>query len=75
MGGSSRPIVFCVRFMQPADNLVASSTEAERKRIIGDLACKHGLSKDRAQMLVDKFGTGRAGLEGAAQSLIERRRA
>ena len=37
--------------------------------IAGDLATTHGLSRDRAKMLVARSGIGREALEGAAQDL------
>lgn len=55
------------------DPLVVPSSVKQHGQIVGDLACKHGLSKERAQMLVDRFGIDRMDLEGAAQSLRERR--
>lgn len=58
---------------QAEDQLVASSSLKQRNQIVGDLACKHGLSRDRAQMLVDRFGIDRIDLEAAAQTLRERR--
>jgi hypothetical protein len=35
----------------------------------GDLAAKHKISHDRAQMLVDRFGDDEKGLEAAAESI------
>ena len=60
-----------MRLMDAADKLSAAASVEERNQIIRDLACKHGLSNDRAQMLVDRFGIGRLELEGAAQNLHE----
>ena len=57
-----------LRLMEAADAIVAGTTE-QRDTIVGDLATKHGLSPDRAMMLVARFGIGREALEGAAQDL------
>jgi hypothetical protein len=65
-----------LRLMASADAVVAASDEpqtAEMREqlahIVGDLAAKHGLSRDRAAMLVARFGIARDTLEGAAQNL------
>ena len=57
-----------LRLMEAADAIVAGTPE-QRNAIVGDLATKHGLSHDRAMMLVSRFGIGRDALEGAAQDL------
>ena len=66
-----------LRLMETADAITAvtaggirSADSAEQlAAIVGDLATKHGLSRDRATMLVARFGIGREALEGAAQDL------
>ena len=66
-----------LRLMETADAIVAATagtprdadTEQQLSAIVGDLAAKHGLSRDRAAMLVARFGIDRHTLEGAAQDL------
>ena len=66
-----------LRLMATADAIVAAThdqpptadTVEQLTHIVGDLAAKHGLSRDRAAMLVARFGIARETLEGAAQDL------
>ena len=44
-------------------------TARQRQQLIGDLAVKHGISVDRAQMLIDRFGNARRRLDCAAHEL------
>ena len=55
----------------PAGEDVLGRVQADKQTddLIGDLAVKHGLTRERARMLVDRFGAGREGLDGAAQNL------
>ncbi len=74
---SSAEIKHDLRLMATADAIVAKmgdeprtpETQAELAHVVGDLAAKHGLSRDRAAMLVARFGLGHDALEGAAQNL------
>ncbi len=67
-----------LRLMATADAIVAATADAPHSAetdeqlaaIVGDLAVKHGLSRDRAAMLVARFGIDRQALEGAAQDLL-----
>ncbi len=58
-----------LRLMAAADALSHAATPEEIGHIVDDLAAKHGLSSERAAMLVERFGIGRQTLEGAAQDL------
>ena len=66
-----------LRLMATADAIAAATageaqgadSAARLAAIVGDLATKHGLSPDRAMMLVARFGIGRQALEGAGQDL------
>ena len=75
---STAEIKHDLRLMAAADALRGASAEStaaepltsgQSSLLIGDLAVKHGLSVDRARMLVDRFGIGRRSLDGAAQDL------
>ena len=68
------------RLVAAADSLAPAETEgfqsntmsdAQLVAFVGDLATKHGLSVDRAQMLVDRFGIGQHSLDGAARGVGE----
>ena len=65
-----------LRLMATADAIVATTAEGrsadsdeQLAAIVGDLAAKHGLSHDRAAMLVTRFGIGRDAVEVAARHL------
>ena len=47
-----------LRMMAAADRLAAAATGQERALIVNELARKHKLTTDRAQMLADRFGIG-----------------
>ncbi len=57
-----------LRLMEAADAIIAGTPE-QRDAVVGDLATKHGLSRDRAMMLVARFGIGPEALDGAARNL------
>lgn len=69
-----------LRMMSAADDLIGAglltapspAPSQDAAHVSSDLARKHGISVDRAQMLVDRFGSNRHTLEGAAQSLRTR---
>ena len=48
-------------------------TDEDRRHVAGDLAVKHGISIERATMLVDRYGAARHALEAAAQTLQGRK--
>jgi hypothetical protein len=52
-------------------SLRSMSQQDRRSQIIGDLACKHDISRDRAEMLVDRYGISGLDLECAAQNVRE----
>ena len=54
------------------DNPEFAPTDESRRIVAGDLARKHGISIDRAGMLVDRLGSNRHTLDGAAQTLRDR---
>lgn len=58
-----------LRMMAAADALFDAEQTISLRHVVGDLAVKHNISRARAQMLVDRFGTNRASLESAAQDL------
>ncbi len=69
-----------LRLMAAAESLLTAEAEdfqsntmtsTQTAAFVGDLASKHGLSIDRAQMLVDRFGIGRHSLDGAAKGVRE----
>ena len=75
---STAEIKHDLRMMAAAGELVAATERAHEQNaltenasavLVGDLAAKHGLSLDRAQMLVDRFGVGRRNLDEAAVDL------
>ncbi len=76
---STAEIKHDLKLMESADAIVATlgdapmtpQLEADLAHVIGDLAAKHGLSRDRAAMLVARFGIGHDALESAAQDLLE----
>ena len=70
-----------LRLMAKADAIVATtagkgrSAESDEQlaAIVGDLAAEYGLSRDRAAMLVARFGISRQTLDVAAQDLRSRK--
>ena len=75
---STAEIKHDLRLMAAAGELIDATDRADPQNtlsnsasaiLVGDLAAKHGLSLDRAQMLVDRFGIGRRRLDGAAVDL------
>ncbi len=74
---STTEIKHDLRLMATTDAIMAklgdapqtAETQAELAHVVGDLATKHGLSRDRAAMLVARFRLGRDALENAAQDL------
>ncbi len=62
-----------LRMMVAADRVVTVANEQERALIISELAREHKLTKDRAQMLADRFGIGKVELQDAARSLEGRK--
>ena len=66
---STQEIKHEMRLMEAADALVLATSPDDMQHIVGDLAAKHGLSPERAQMLVDRFGIEKRVLEAAAQDL------
>ena len=67
-----------LRLMAAAGELIGAAdqafeqntfTDGQSAVLVGDIAAKHGLSRDRAQMLVDRFGIGQRHLDGAAVDL------
>lgn len=49
-----------LRLMAAGETLTHSASADDRALIVQDLACKHGISEDRAWMLVDRFGIGQS---------------
>lgn len=67
-----------LRMMEAVDTLAADDSarpmsDEDRRHAAGDLALKHGISIERATMLVDRHGMARHALEAAAQALQERK--
>ena len=67
-----------LRLMGAADALVTAGQEryevnnltaGQTTELVGDLAAKHGMSADRARMLVERYGIGRHTLDGVAHDL------
>ncbi len=66
-----------LRLMETADAILATTagearsadSDAQLAAIVGDLATKHGLTRDRAATLVAHLGIGRDAPEGAARDL------
>ena len=67
-----------LRMMDAADTLASdgsdpATSDEDRRHAAGDLAAKHGISIERATMLVDRHGAARHALEAAAQTLRDRK--
>ena len=67
-----------LRMMDAADTLATDDSaepmsDSDRRHAAGDLAVKHGISIERAVMLVDRYGAARHALEAAAQDLRVRK--